>query len=101
MAEAKGVARFLRQLKGQRQGSNPTGAFATKLEQPSETNSTFASDEAFDKATEVTEESLEQFYMPIEGYEGRHRYDPKARWTEAEEKALIRRVGVQSHLVSC
>lgn len=33
-----------------------------------------------------------QYYEPIAEYEGRHRYDPTATWSEAEEKKLIRRV---------
>lgn len=33
-----------------------------------------------------------QLYEPIPEYEGRHRYDPKAEWTEEEEKALLKRV---------
>lgn len=35
---------------------------------------------------------LERYYVPIDTYEGRHRYDPKATWTQAEETALIRRL---------
>lgn len=31
-------------------------------------------------------------YKPIEKYEGRHRFDPRATWSEAEEKKLVRRV---------
>ena len=31
-------------------------------------------------------------YKPIENYEGRHRFDPRATWSEAEEKILRRRV---------
>lgn len=31
-------------------------------------------------------------YAPIDAYEGRHRWDPNAQWTEAEEKKLVRRV---------
>lgn len=31
-------------------------------------------------------------YAPIEKYEGRHRFDPKATWTEEEEAKLVRRV---------
>lgn len=31
-------------------------------------------------------------YEPIPEYEGRHRYDPTAEWTEGEEKRLVRRV---------
>lgn len=33
-------------------------------------------------------------YKPIEKYEGRHRFDPKAVWSEAEEKKLVRRVSM-------
>lgn len=31
-------------------------------------------------------------YEPIPEYEGKHRYDPSAEWTEAEEKKLVRKV---------
>ena len=31
-------------------------------------------------------------YEPIPEYEGRHRYDPKAQWTEEEEKKLVRKL---------
>lgn len=33
-----------------------------------------------------------ELYEPIPEYEGRHRYDPTAEWTEKEEKKLVRRV---------
>jgi len=33
-----------------------------------------------------------QLYKPIEGFEGTHRFDPSATWTQAEEKALVRKV---------
>lgn len=33
-----------------------------------------------------------EFYEPIDGYEGKHRYDPSAEWIEKEEKTLIRKV---------
>ena len=33
-----------------------------------------------------------EFYEPIPEYEGRHRYDPTAQWTEKEEKRLLRKV---------
>ncbi|KAH8906744.1 MFS general substrate transporter [Coniochaeta sp. PMI_546] len=33
-----------------------------------------------------------RYYEPIAEYEGRHRYDPAAQWTEAEEKKLVRRL---------
>lgn len=31
-------------------------------------------------------------FKPIPEYEGAHRYDPKAEWTEQEEKVLVRKV---------
>ena len=46
-------------------------------------------------------DSLEKFYVPIERYEGRHRYDPKATWTEAEEKSLIRRLDLRVCAYCC
>ena len=33
-------------------------------------------------------------YAPIDSYEGRHRYDPTAQWTEAEERVLVRKVSL-------
>lgn len=33
-----------------------------------------------------------ELYAPIPEYEGKHRYDPTAEWTEQEEKVLVRRV---------
>lgn len=39
-----------------------------------------------------------EFYEPIAEYEGRHRYDPSAEWTEAEEKKLVRKVSQSSSL---
>ena len=36
--------------------------------------------------------NLAECYVPIDSYEGKHRYDPEAEWTEQEEIVLIRRV---------
>ncbi|KAJ5521017.1 Major facilitator superfamily domain general substrate transporter [Penicillium fimorum] len=33
-----------------------------------------------------------EFYEPIDKYEGKHRYDPLAEWTEKEEKLLVRKL---------
>lgn len=33
-----------------------------------------------------------ELYAPIAAYEGKHRYDPTAEWTEKEEQVLLRRV---------
>ncbi|KAF4449516.1 hypothetical protein F53441_7221 [Fusarium austroafricanum] len=38
-----------------------------------------------------------ELYKPIPEYEGIHRYDPTAEWTEKEERKLIRRA---SHFAS-
>ena len=51
--------------------------------------------------SETDEVGLEKYYMPIETYEGRHRYDPKATWTEAEEKALVRRLDIRVCAYCC
>lgn len=40
----------------------------------------------------VQEDGLSKFYVPIDTYEGRHRYDPTAQWSAEEEKKLVRRV---------
>ena len=39
-------------------------------------------------------------YKPIEKYEGRHRFDPRATWSEGEEKKLVRRVSNSTYSVS-
>jgi hypothetical protein len=36
--------------------------------------------------------SLRNFYKPIDSYEGAHRYDPTAQWTEGEEKRIVRKI---------
>ena len=33
-----------------------------------------------------------EYYEPIEKYEGRHRFDPHATWSDEEERKLVRRV---------
>lgn len=37
-------------------------------------------------------DSLEEFYKPIDTYEGRHRYDTYFEWDSKEEKRVVRRV---------
>ena len=41
--------------------------------------------------------SLEDYYAPIESYEGRHRYDPKFEWDSKEEKRVVRKVRLREH----
>ncbi|KAJ5632900.1 hypothetical protein N7490_009239 [Penicillium lividum] len=43
-----------------------------------------------DCAFDTTEDP--RFYKPIESYEGYHRWDPEFEWTEAEEKAVVRKL---------
>jgi len=33
-----------------------------------------------------------RYYEPIDSYEGKHRWDPKAEWTEEEEKKVVRKL---------
>ena len=35
-----------------------------------------------------------EFYEPIDSYEGRHRFDPHATWSQEEERKLVRRVSL-------
>ena len=46
-------------------------------------------------------DSLEQYYAPIDTYEGKHRYDPKAVWSTAEESALIRKLDIRVAAYAC
>lgn len=46
------------------------------------------------------ERSIESYYVPIDTYEGRHRYDPKATWSQAEETSLVRKLGRSKTLLS-
>lgn len=43
-----------------------------------------------DCAFDATEDP--RYYKPIPEYEGIHRWDPAFEWTEAEEKAVVRKV---------
>lgn len=47
------------------------------------------------------DETLAKFYEPPEEYEGKHRFDVNARWTPAEEKALLRKVDLRVCLFVC
>ena len=43
----------------------------------------------------------ESFFVPIEKYEGRHRYDPTFEWEPLEERKLVRKVCTHSQTISC
>lgn len=38
---------------------------------------------------------LGQYYRPRDDYEGAHRFDPSATWTEQEEKKLVRKIDLR------
>ena len=57
----------------------------TNLFQRSTRNGTFAND------------TSEEFYAPIDSYEGRHRYDPEFQWDPKEEKRVVRKVWSPRH----
>ncbi|KAF2012952.1 MFS general substrate transporter [Aaosphaeria arxii CBS 175.79] len=42
--------------------------------------------------TKVGREELADIILPHETYEGRHRFDPQATWTDAEERRVVRKV---------
>ena len=54
-----------------------------------------------DRIPKVDEYSLDKYYVPIETYEGRHRYDPKATWSVAEERSLIRKLDIRVCAYCC
>lgn len=57
----------------------------TIVDQPT-TSRNYAKGDTF-----VTGASAE-LYEPIAEYEGRHRYDPFAEWTDKEERRVVRKV---------
>ncbi|KAG8530560.1 uncharacterized protein KY384_005063 [Bacidia gigantensis] len=93
VARRGGVSKFLSGLKSRAQEEKSTFAAGagTQVNTQSDDGESLRSL----KETELgvnTEHGLEQYYVPIDTYEGRHRYDPKATWTPDEEKALIRKL---------
>lgn len=63
-------------------------------ENASETSSLHDDDISFVKHRHnvFEDKAAADIYRPIEGYEGAHRFHPEATWTEAEEKAIRRKV---------
>ena len=91
-----GIARLLQRLRGQLEETEekcapkPPVSSGTSAE-----NLTVDDDTKHETPGDVVEGGLERFYAPVEGYEGRHRYDTAIRWTETEEKALVRRIDLR------
>ena len=90
------TARFLRRLKGQTtETANSASAYVRQsTTSPATSSENVEIDDNLKVGVGIKQANvgLDQYYVPIDTYEGRHRYDPKARWTEAEEKRLVRKV---------
>jgi len=65
--------------------------YTTREISPSSSDIKLESAEPLGQHVFETAESTE-IYKPIQKYEGRHRFDPSAEWTAAEEKALVKTV---------
>lgn len=66
------------------------------LQSDSDDNATTVGLQKQARGEAYAEGGLTKFYEPIPEYEGRHRWDPTAEWTPAEEKKLVRRVRLSS-----
>ncbi|KAG6116887.1 hypothetical protein E4U13_001565 [Claviceps humidiphila] len=42
-----------------------------------------------------------EVYKPVDGFEGAHRFDPAAKWTDEEEQALVRKLNWRIALPAC
>ncbi|SCV67223.1 BQ2448_5869 [Microbotryum intermedium] len=75
----------------------------TKIYSKSEDLSSLESDDRDGKASTVisSDDGLLDLYKPPSHWEGAHRYDPNAQWTEAEEKAVVRKTDWRICLVAC
>lgn len=58
------------------------------------------SDDSKQQLTQGTFDATEDhyFYRPIDSYEGIHRWDPEFKWTQDEEKRIIRKVSYTRRL---
>ena len=90
-SRAPGAANWFRKLRGM-DDSNEKPFIADLAE--SETGSHNLANDEPGKAddADIVGTCLQKYYAPIDTYEGRGRYDPRARWTPEEEKRLARRL---------
>ena len=91
-SRAHGAAHWFRKLRGM--DDSREKAFIIDLAESETSSHNLANDDESGKAddAETVGTRLQKYYAPIDTYEGRHRYDPKAKWTPEEEKRLVRRL---------
>jgi hypothetical protein len=70
--------------------SKATGKVSSTESSSSSIDGPVAYSKQIDSTFDTTEDP--RFYKPIPEYEGIHRWDPDFEWTEAEEKAVVRKV---------
>ncbi|KAG9127899.1 hypothetical protein FRC07_007745 [Ceratobasidium sp. 392] len=56
---------------------------------------------AFDGEHIYEDQKLGKYFVPIAGYEGAHRFDPKATWTDTEERAIVRKIDLRITIWCC
>ena len=83
------------------EASTFAGTLQTKTYASDEDVSESLQGEGIDNGAQHNEHGLERYYVPIDTYEGRHRYDPKATWTQAEEKSLIKKLDLRVCAYCC
>lgn len=95
------LVQFLRKLRGQidrppRKNiveiDSKTGEIQATTSESDSDNNTSLGNLQQARGQAYAEGGLTKFYVPIPEYEGRHRWDPRAEWTPAEEKRLVRKV---------
>lgn len=93
-SERSTSTRFLSFLKAQPKVE--TTSFATPLARAATGEEEFPEYSKYpDQAAKDGETNIDDYYAPIDSYEGRHRYDPKASWDQHEEKSLIRKLDLR------
>ena len=89
-------ARLFTRLQSRSNNNDSTFAGTAQYNHADRSDESFVGESQKPGLVSRTEEvSLEKYYVPIDTYEGRHRYDAKATWTTEEEIALIRRLDLR------
>lgn len=83
---------YITPLSEQYSGSLKGGVRVAESQSDSDDSTTAIGLQKQARGEAFAEGGLTKFYEPIPEYEGRHRWDPTAEWTPAEEKRLVRTV---------